>query len=244
LRQDNLPRKSEILLHPHTKKRLYLPLPWIDHPSPPTWKEDTIALLCFYLVQAGLASTDTDQPLGEFLWSYEQQLPGAQEPAAPVVLPELLARYRIPRNRHAWRAYARNTSKHLAKNPERPNYSYVIPDPTSPTGWQYMIPAVAERLGISKEMLYRLVKSGKVRTETRSIDGRQYQIVPTDEFDRLQRQREQKQERQALTEAYADRRGIPYKSAQRWIERQERKGLGNKEIAQKVMDTHQQGADT
>ena len=245
--RSKLRQKVQKLLVPYSLKRLYLPPPGMDEKAEQQWIKSNIALLCLYLVQEGLVSLNTDPPLWEFLLSYLQTFRGVETLEAPNVLGDLIARYRIPEDGRAWCKYVADTIKHLVKNPERSTYSYVIPDPTSPTGLQYMIPAAADRVEMSHRRLYQLVEAGEVRTETVSVDGKQYQIVPLDEIDQLQTRRTQKRGRQVLIARWADARGISTKSARTWVTRQERQGLSREAICQKIRDTlqqHQQGSDT
>jgi hypothetical protein len=110
-----------------------------------------------------------------------------------------------------------------------------------------MIPAAADRLGMSHRWLYKLVEAGAVRTETVSVDGKRYQRVPLDEIERLQTRLKEKCERQAFIEGWATARGISPKSARRWLEDQEKNGLSREEIRQKIRDAlqqRQQGSDT
>lgn len=97
-----------------------------------------------------------------------------------------------------------------------------------------MIPIAADQLGISEGRLYELVGTGKVRAEEVSIEDKRYLAIHPTETNRLAGLRQYLQKRKLLTEYYAKKRGIPIASARRWVERQERKGIGLREMLEQI----------
>jgi hypothetical protein len=93
---------------------------------------------------------------------------------------------------------------------------------------------VAERLEVSERWLYTLAKQEKVRT-----DKNPYLILPSHEVERLEREQAERRLRKMLIKArqikvQQAKPNSLIASARRWVERQEKQGLGIKEIIQKI----------
>lgn len=227
-------RKDKDFLRPYTSKRIYFfPRATSAKRDLQLWLKDTMALFCVYLVQEKFVDIDEDRPIREFLLDYLKGFKEVKELGAHEVLAEILRNYRIPEDFRAFRSYVRKTADGLIKNQRKQENPRIVPlDPTSP-GYN-MIPAVAERLDIPRGTLYDLVNKGKVQAEEILIEGKQYKVIPQAEVERLSLLLEQDRKKAELVKDYADIRGIDKKSAQRWVQRQEEKGLGIEEILQKL----------
>lgn len=197
-------------------------------------REDALALVALYLVQEKLISLDDDQGVRDFLLSYlGRRFKGTKQVGEAAILAEILGHYQIPEDYRAWRKYVRRTIQGLAAKEKQQERTYVIADPSG-TEKHFMIPAVADRLGMPRRSLYHRVKQGAVRTEEVTVGGRQYQTIPHAEIDRLEQEQHQQQLRKALIAAWAKKQKISPTSARRWVERQEEKGRGLQEMGEMI----------
>lgn len=221
-------RKVTRLLRLHERKRIY----FADTVTPAAINA-ACALVCLYLVQNTFVSLEENQSVWNCLRSYLERFKGAKQVGAAAVLAELHAHYQLPEDYRAWALYVSKTSRGLAATEKRQERSYVISDPAG-TKQHFMVPAVANRLGMPTRSLYHLVAQGAVHTKEVTAGGRRYQTIPDTEIERLEREWQRKRLRKVLIAAWAVKQGIPPASARRWVERQEKKGLGLKEMGEKV----------
>jgi transposase len=187
--------------------------------------------MSLYLIQAGLISLDEDQDVQQFLLSYLSGFRRAAQVGAASVLAEILTHYRLPEDYRAWRKYVGKTIKGLVATQKRQDRTIGV---SVRRIGPLMIPEVAGRVGLSRETLYRQVRRGQVRAEKVNVGTVSYLALSDTEVEQLKKEQEQKQLRKALIAAWANKQGISKHSARQWVRRQERQGLGIKEMSEKI----------
>ena len=254
-----MPRLVKSLLNPYARKRLYLPIGELSARDIRSAVEGMYALLLVYLVQEGLVNFDEDRTVQQFLLAYVGKFKKAKQVGVGSVLAHLLGtyvfpkrsrmfkrsksidpqavqalrRYTLPEDYRAFPKYIKRTIEGLLKDEKKQDRSSLIADPIDPDG-HLLIPTAANQVGISDRWLYDLVRKGKVRAEEVSIEHKRYLAIHPTEMARLAGLRQYTQNRKLLIECYSEKRGISIASARRWVERQEREGIGLQEMLEQI----------
>jgi len=216
-------------------KRLYLPFASgqkLSQHAIEQWTESALALLCLYLVQpeTGLLPLDEDHSVRDFLLQYISHVAPSEEVGATEVLEVMLRSYRLPEDPWAFHTYTRKTFQGLWKNQTR-QYRTAVAAVSQHSA--YGIEVAADLLGISARTLYDQVAKGKIEAHR---DQGGLLVISAAEVERLRAQQSQAEHRKALIALYAAARGIPEKSAWRWMKRQEASGVGQADIHRKLRE--------
>jgi len=245
-------------LVPYAPRRVYLPRAYDAYASSSTSQalhaavQAAYAVLCIYLVQEGIVEWDNDAPVRAFLASYLGRFASGYRLPAKVredvawdiacgTRTRNIKHLKLPSDvrlpRYTWEEDYRSFSmyvKQVLKDYER--------RARKASGWKRSydsdnpsLRAVAAREGIAERTLYDHARRGKLLTQ--GGDG-QPLTIPDGAMAQWKQEREQEHDqrcdRQQLIRQYAAIRNIDYRSAQRWMERQERRGVTPTEIRQKV----------
>jgi hypothetical protein len=239
---------------PLVDKRLYLPERLSSPSDVRAAVQDMYALLCLYLVQEEFVRLDEDRGVLEFLEAYLHQFKGAKQIGIRYALGEILAHYQIPEDYRAVRKYVAKTIRGLLTNQLKREAVNTIerqaaaramglpepehPDPAIPGA--LTIPEAAATLGIPVRSLYDRVKPGRIRGKMRvqrvAVDNQRLLTIPEAEIDNLTTLLVQEQLRKDLVAALEAGASLKRKSALRWVERQEAKGLALEEIRRRVQE--------
>ena len=219
------------IISPFARKRLYVPEDIQKRADAKIWRDDMRALLCIYLLQEELINLDMDRGVQTFLKSYFSRYAGAKKVGEMVVVEKIRHTYQIPEHYKAFRIYVKRTISGTLADRERLGMSSPLGDRQEMT-----ISRAAYEVGISRSKMYDLVKRGKVNTDKTYKKRVSFQTVPDPEIERLKQSQDQRQKLKMLIDGYAALKGVSEASARRWVQRQEKKGLGLEEIIEQMRD--------